>query len=209
MYGGDDGGPYALGYVLRNCGQFVPGAPFRTLLSASPTIWQGKPAIAVKVRCSSLDLVSTTYVDPANDYAALGFETETAIDDRVGVKPTTKPPIRREGVLTYTPSAEGVPLPTKYEFWFVLPDGRKQPQGVVEFLEYTRYTPTADDFDLEKQFGVKPPPEPSPTTETPGVPVSEPSHAGVAGWRSWWPTAVASVVVVLIMLLLAFRRRAA
>jgi hypothetical protein len=192
MYGGDDGGPYTIGHVLRHSGQATPNSAVRrTFLSATPTTWQGKPAIAVRVRSTLGDIVSTTYVDPANDYATLGFECETfdPMTRKKGI-------VRRMGVLTYAPSTEGIPLPGKYELWFVLPDGRKVQQGLEEFQEYSRYTPTADDFDLEKQFGVKPLPPPG----TGGA-------AAAAGRRGWWLYAAAGVLGVITLGLVAYRWR--
>ena len=73
-----------------------------------------------------------------------------------------KRPIKLASRLTYRPSDEGFPLPWKFETWNVLPDGTRVPQSLSEVTEYAKYTPRADDFDLEKQFGVTPPVEPEP-----------------------------------------------
>ena len=199
MYGGDDGGPFTIGYVLRHSGQAIPGTKVqRTFLSASPSTWQGQPAIAIKVRSTFGDIVSTTYVDPANDYAALGYESDSSLDAT-----GKKGPVRRMGVLTYAPSAEGVPLPTKYEMWYILPDGRKVPNGLDEFLEYSRYTPTADDFDLEKQFGVKPLPPP-------GTGIgSNPATSRRLGWWLYGGAALFALVTAGLMVIVRRRRRAA
>ena len=200
MYGGDDGGPFTIGYVLRHSGQAIPGTKVqRTFLSASPSTWQGQPAIAIKVRSTFSDIVSTTYVDPANDYAALGYESDSSLDATTG----KKGPVRRYGVLTYAPSAEGVPLPTKYEMWYILPDGRKVPNGLDEFLEYSKYTPTADDFDLEKQFGIKPLP-----------PLGTGTGANLTASRrlGWWlygGAALFALVTAGLMVIVRRRRRAA
>ena len=194
MYGGDDGGPFTIGYVLRLSGQAIPGTKVqRTFLSASPSTWQGQPAIAIKVRSTFGDIVSTTYVDPANDYAALGYESDGSLDAT-----GKKGPVRRMGVLTYAPSAEGVPLPTKYEMWYILPDGRKVPNGLDEFLEYSRYTPTADDFDLEKQFGIKPLPPP-------GTGIG--SNPATSRRLGWWLYGGAALFALLTAGLIIMRRR--
>ncbi len=199
MYGGDDGGPFTIGYVLRHSGQKLQGTRvLRTFLSATPSTWQGQPAIAIKVRSTFGDIVSTTYVDPANDYAALGYESDSSLDAT-----GKKGPVRRMGVLTYAPSAEGVPLPTKYEMWYILPDGRKVPNALVEFLEYSKYTPTADDFDLEKQFGIKPLP-----------PLGTGTGANLTASRrlGWWlygGAALFALVTAGLMVIVRRRRRAA
>ena len=125
--------------------------------------------------------IDLLYLDPANDLAFLGFESD-GIDD---FKTRKKGPIKFAGRLTYRPSDEGFPLPWKFETWNLLPDGTRVPQSSAEVTEYEKYTPTADDFDLEKQFGVTPP------IETPAeTPVPE-----ELSWRGLY--AVAAVVALL------------
>jgi len=59
MYGGDDG-TATISDVLRYSGKTAPHSTAeRTFLSASSTTWQGKPAIAFKVRSSFGGVVST------------------------------------------------------------------------------------------------------------------------------------------------------
>jgi len=65
------------------------------------------------------------------------------------------------------------------------------PHSFSEVTEYVKYTPTADDFDLEKQFGVKPLP-----------------YGGAAAGRSKsWLYAVAGVLAAVTVGLVAAARR--
>lgn len=135
------------------------------------------------------------YLDPANDLAFMGFDSDGEVDPRTGAKS----PIRLTGWVTYKASAEGFPLPERFETWSVHPDGKRVPHSLTEVIEYVKYTPTADDFDLEKQFGVKPLP--------PGTTVS--AMAASSGGRSWrWLYAGATVMgLVTVALVVVARRR--
>ena len=71
--------------------------------------------------------------------------------------------------------------------------------SLIEYLEFSRYTPTADDFDLEKQFGVKPLPPPGTTAA---------NAAGTAASRLWrWLYIAAGVLGVIALALIAYRWR--
>jgi hypothetical protein len=95
--------------------------------------------------------------------------------------------------VTYGPPTEnGLPFPTAVKGWFVWSKGRREPMTDLTFTEFRRYTPTADELDFEKQFGIPLPALPP----KPGV------LSSAGGSRvSWWLlsglalTAVAAAVV--------------
>lgn len=182
------------GKVLRALND--PTGPYRlrTIESVRDVTWNGRRAVAVRMKIP-FNIRNTVYLDPDNHLAFLGFESDGSFDE----KAKGKGPVRQTGLVTYAPSKEGYPLPTKFEVWYVLPSGRKLPHVVTEFVEYSRYTPTADDFDLEKQFGVKPLPKPaagSPATTA----IAANSRPG------WWLYALAGVFGTVTAGPLAYRR---
>jgi len=197
---------YALGYldavyvntmgeVLRRQTEPKDTGRIPLLESVQATQLEGKSVLAAKFK-SLLDVNSTIYLDPANDYAYLGFDSDGSPDQKTAGK---KGAVKMTGRLTYRPSVEGFPLPVKLEVWYILPNGKRLPQSVTEISSYEKYTPTADDFDLEKQFGDKPLPLPG-------------SAAALAAGRSWWWLyAVAGVLaaVTVGLVVVARRRRAA
>lgn len=168
-----------MGAMLNYAESGAPDGPQYKLLAVRTTEWQGKPAVEATVR-GALDIVTKVFLDPANDLAFQGFESDGSYDE----KTRKKGPIKIVGRVTYRPSDEGFPLPAKFEHWAVLPDGKRVPQSASEVLEYTKYTPTPDDFDLEKQFGVKPLPAGT-GIPVPGQPGTFVPPAPPAG-RSWW-----------------------
>ncbi len=181
------------GIVLRTLGKSDNPTGRRDLVSVQDSTWQGQPAKAVRIK-GQFDLHCTTYLDPSNDLAILGFETDGNYDAAT----RKKGPVRLLGTVTYASSAEGILLPTKSEAWFIMPDGRKLPSTVVEITEYSKYTPTADDFDLEKQFGVKPLP-----------PLGTGTGANLTASRrlGWWLYGGAALFALLTAGLIIMRRR--
>ena len=182
------------GAVMRRQAEAKDASRIPRLDSVQSTQLDGKTVFAAKFT-SLFNIISTIYLDPANDYAYLGFDSDGSHDP----KTRKKGPIKMTGRLTYQASSEGFPIPTKSETWLILPSGKRLLQSVVEISSFEKYTPTADDFDLEKQFGVKPLPLPG-------------STAALAGGRSWrWLYAVAAVLALVTggLVVVARRRRSA
>ncbi len=175
------------GQVLTLIDEGLPTGPQFILLGVRSTEWHGKPVLEAKFGGGSLGLIDLLYLDPANDLGFLGFESNGTYD----FKTRKKGPIKFAGWLTYRPSDEGFPLPWKFETWNLLPDGTRLPQSSAEVTEFARYTPTADDFDLGRQFGVTPesPPEPPAPEELSGRGLY--AAAAVAALLAGWGVAVA------------------
>jgi hypothetical protein len=94
----------------------------------------------------------------------------------------------------------GKRLPEKYEQYQLKADGQKLPQIVIEFSEYTPYTPTADELDMEKRFGLKPiPHEPRPAS-------AKPKSRGW-GLANWLYIGSGILFVLAIGMYLLFRRK--
>jgi hypothetical protein len=170
-----------------------PDGQYCKLVGVRSTEWRGRPAVEAKFE-EMFGIVNLLYLDPANDYAFLGFDSDGMYDHKV----KAKSPIRLTGWMTYKPSTEGFPLPERFETWSVHPDGKRSPHSLTEVIEYVKYTPTADDFDLEKQFGVRPLP--------PGTPVSAMATSGGQSWR-WLYAGAAVLALVTVALVVLTRRR--
>jgi hypothetical protein len=98
--------------------------------------------------------------------------------------------------------AGGNRYPVKVEQHRLQPDGVQRKMSLVEFTEYAPYTPTADDLDLEKRFGVKPVAhEPRPDSAKPRPPKS-------SGSLIWYIVGGVLAVVAVGLVLYARRRRA-
>jgi hypothetical protein len=171
------------------------GHPYQ-VRSTGPTTRGGRPVVGITGR-NEFGITTTSYHDPANHYAFVAFDTDGSLD----IKTRQKRNVRTAGELTYMDGPEGFPIPSEYRQWWVLPDGRRVPIEETRFTEYERYTPTDDDFDLEKQFGVKP------------LPKGQKFDASypVGGRRGWWLWALAGglAVVTAGLVWYARRRRAA
>lgn len=162
------------------------------LLAVRTTEWRSRPAVEAKFE-QAFGIINLLYLDPANDLAFLGFESEGEYDP----KSKAKSPVRITGWVTYRPSDEGFPLPTRFETWAIHPDGRRVPRSLSEVTEFQKYATTADDFDLEKQFGVKPLPLPGTAAAT----------SGGRSWRWLYAGAAAMALVTLALAVVARRRR--
>ena len=155
---------------------------------------------AVRVVTSKGDpaIRTTTYLDAGNHFAFREYESDGIME----MPSRAKLPIKQAGELSYAPGPDGYPIPRTFKEWFVHPDGRKVPKVTVTWEEFARYTPAADDFDLEKQFGIKRLPPPA------GL--SEAMLRGTG--RSWrWLYAVAAVLALVTggLVVVARRRRSA
>jgi hypothetical protein len=144
------------------------------------------------------------YFDPDNSYAYLGHEVSQVMD----VKTRKYVNVKLVGSLTYEPSDLGYPVPKKYVSYYVNPDGTKVPRSEITFLEYSRYTPQPDDFDLEKQFGVKPLPRSAkagPSKIGPGG--GQPYRSGWGIWL-WVGAGVLAVATAGVFVIARKQRKA-
>ena len=76
---------------------------------------------------------------------------------------------------------EGLPFPKSIKSWIVEAGGKRIPQTDVEYTEYKRYTPTPDEVDMEKQFGISPLPLP-PRPELPATARGATPGTKIARW---------------------------
>ncbi len=97
--------------------------------------------------------------------------------------------------------------PTRHEGYYFKSDGKKRMLSESVFLEYAPYTPTADDLDVEKQFGVKlVPPEPRPDPATLKPPEAQPKSAPPPPpGNQTWMYGVACLVFVAVVVAVLFR----
>ena len=102
--------------------------------------------------------------------------------------------------VSYGPATDnGLPFPTAVKGWYVWPTGRREPMTDVEFTEFRRYTPTADELDFEKQFGIP----------LPALPPRPAGSASAAGGRTKWWLLGGLVAVGLIAAVVVVRHRRA
>ncbi len=122
---------------------------------------------------------ANTYLDPANDYIAIAGESDWKKIGYFGKVDEDAPKeFRTFFDIEYAPSAEGYPLPkyirrtTQYNGTPVL---KSQD---VEFLSYEKYTPSPEEFQLEKPYGL--------TTPAVAVVEEKPAVVPAAAPRSYW-----------------------
>ncbi len=138
--------------------------------------FRGKKAAAIGSK-HPIDRLCKTYFDPTNDYAVLGYDMARQQFDGTLFDLIV-------GEIVYEPSDLGYPVPKKYTVHYLEPDGKRIPRLEIDFLEWKRYEPTDEDFDLEKQFGMKPPPR-TPRPEPPPAPQNVEEVPDESGKRPW------------------------
>jgi hypothetical protein len=178
--------------LFSACVQLLQPASGTKMLETSDGEYEGRPSKRITLR-TSYGATLTAHVDRAT-YQHLYSEVDRIVDVKArGYGAGTR--VRK----TEYRSEGGRLWPTRQEEYQVTPDGKRQPWSETTFLEYAPHTPSADELDLEKQFGVKPiPHEPRPESARPGPPPP------VAGGRAWQYAAagLATAAAVLIMVLL-------
>ena len=104
---------------------------------------------------------------------------------------------------TYTPNPGGIPFPKSVKGWYVEANGKKLPMTDIEYTEYKRYTPTPDEVDMEKQFGISPLPLP-PRPELPAARGATPGTK-IARWLYGFAALFAIITAAIVV---RSRRRA-
>ncbi len=161
------------------------------ITSREDTKLAGKPTVKLTIK-ETLGTTARLYLDRANDLAFLRYEADGWIDPKTK-KRTSYMVV---GELTYTATAAG-PMPSRFESYLLKPDGTRVPQEEYTFTTYESYTPQRSDFDLEKQFGLKPLPPPMAS-----------GSSRTAGRSWWWLYAIAAALALVTAgLVVAARRR--
>ena len=110
-------------------------------------------------------------------------------------------------VITYGPPTEnGLPFPVSVKGSYVWPTGRREPMTDIEFTEFRRYKPTADELDFEKQFGIPLPALPPKPTASSGSTLGK--LVGGGGRTKWWLLGGLAVVSLTALAVYLRRRRA-
>lgn len=158
--------------------------------------------LAVLTTTTESGITSKNYYDPANNYSSVGYEMDKVFDS--ATKKLVN--VKVVGEITYGPSDLGYPAPTKYVSNFVNPDGKFIPRVEVNFTKWERYNPTPDDFDLEKQFGVKPLPRPANAGPSPiGSGSAGTDTRGIGRWL--WLAAGILVAITILLAVIVWRKR--
>ena len=103
---------------------------------------------------------------------------------------------------TYTPNPGGIPFPKSVKGWYVEANGKKLPMTDIEYTEYKRYTPTPDEVDMEKQFGISPLPLPP----RPELPAARGATPGTKIAR-WLYGSAALFAIITAAIVIRARRR--
>jgi hypothetical protein len=162
-------------------------------VTSSEDVFEGRKAIKLEFT-DSRQIPLTVYLDKET-HQFLYSEKPRSYD-----MATQK--VKDEKLIARTTYKEvgGKRLPERYDEYKLTAKGEKLPQHVIEFTEYTPYTPTADELDMEKRFGVKPIPHgPRPDSARPG------SKKWPAAY--WWYVAGGVVVLAAIAVLVVSRLR--
>ena len=125
-------------------------------------------------------------------------------------------PIRKVVEISYGPPAAdtGLPFPTAVKTTYHMPDGKQHPGESVTFTEYRRYTPTADEVDVEKVLKVKMPAIPPRPPLPPEGQYLDPDRPGEllpaarrTGWSAWpWYAGGGVLAIAAIAAALRVRR---
>lgn len=136
-------------------GLLEPKSQIVTIVDVKPATHKGRECIEVRAKWDNLHGMvefSNTYLDPANDYITITAETDWKRDL------FTQRESRSFDEIEYTPSAEGFPLPKFYRRRVQFRDDDMIHKArEVEFLSYERYVPAAEEFQLEKPYGLATP----------------------------------------------------
>ncbi len=174
---------------------FVDHKDDKLIGAPKPVDFEGRKAIKLEFTVAQ-DIPKTLYLDQ-DTYQFLYSEMPRSFDFS-----TNQVVANKQIVRTTYQTVAGKRVPLRHEMYKQKPSGEKIPWLEMEFTEYTPYIPTADDLDLEKQFGVKPiQHEPRPA-----------SAMGKKGWlrpASWWYLAGAVFLAVTVGLVLFARKRRA
>ena len=184
------------------------------LIAHGPDTFENRPAIRLHTRKSD-SITSTIYLD-RDTFQLLSVATEVPAEYALrGLPDPEKSNIR----VTYR-DAGAKRYPVRFEHTRSRPNGATRKYMQTDFAEYAPHTPTADELDMEKRFGMKPTPhEPRPpffpTTPPPRFPPPEPPPAGDSRIIDAPPVdhtpryvIVAVVAVALVVVLLfPFRNR--
>ncbi len=133
--------------------------------------YEGKPTLRVTLRMTN-GAKSVTYLERTT-YQHIYTESDKIYDWNARGHVDGKTAARTE----YR-THDGRLWPTRHEWYYFKSDGKKRMLSESVFLEYAPRTPTADELDMEKQFGVKlVPPEPRPDPATLKPPEAQPKPA--------------------------------
>jgi hypothetical protein len=191
----EDSAKYLLRFKILHAVKAQVFLPYEKdqFVSSADDVFEGRKAIKLEFT-DSRQIPLTVYLDKET-HQFLYSEKPRSYD-----MATQK--VKDEKLIARTTYKEvgGKRLPERYDEYKLTAKGEKLPQHVIEFTEYTPYTPTADELDMEKRFGVKPIPHgPRPDSARPG------SKKWPAAY--WWYVAGGVVVLAAIAVLVVSRLR--
>lgn len=132
------------------------------VLGVKPSTWKGQRTIEVRSgwgrqRFRPNEFVNT-HLDPMNDMVTLGAETDWITEPVKGSDPPRVERYKLIDEIAYRESEEGFSLPKSSRRTSLYEDGGPRKIYEVEFLTYDRYTPSSEEFQLERPYGLATPP---------------------------------------------------
>src|SRR6185437_21008 len=116
--------------------------------------YKGRPCVEVRSKWDNrrgMVTYANTYLDPEHDYITMGTESDWSID------PVNKKRRKLYVEIEYLQSSEGFPIPKSSRTSVEFEGGPRIKTYEVEFISYEKYTPSPEDFQLEKPFGLTTP----------------------------------------------------
>ena len=150
--------------------------------------------------------MSSTYLDPANDYITIATERDWSTETNFATDPPTSRRYKWFEEMEYQPSAEGFPMPKYVRRTFQIQGGAVRKVYDLEFLSHEKYVPSPEEFQLEKAYGIPTPVVPPETVRTTPTAEPEPPAAPDKDSPVWPWVAVAIAVMVLVVADFVFRR---
>jgi hypothetical protein len=130
----------SIGDLIRFSELSLHDAPRFRIDSVAEESFHGKKAIAIIGQANS-GPTGTVYLD-RDKLIYLGF-----VNKKEGY----------EGLLTYDEKpGEELPLPKEFVIWKIDVAGKKTVHSREVVVEYVDYSPSAEEFDIEKRYGLKP-----------------------------------------------------
>jgi hypothetical protein len=179
--------------------------PQNSTTTITESAHKGRPCYKVVVAPASrggpLRVITTEYLLDKQHGMVLGKKRNGLLHSPKGSRGITVLDVDQLTEITYGPPTEnGLPFPTAVKGWYVWPTGRREPMTDIEFSEFKRYTPSAEELDFEKQFGIPLPALPP----KPGVL----AKAGGNRVTRWLAGGLALTVIAALVVLIRRRRTA-
>ena len=169
-----------------------PKSVLIAVVEVKPAVWKGRACVEVRTKWDNrhgmIDL-SSTFLDPANDYITIATETDWKLDFIL------KKEYRRFSEIEYAPSAEGFLLPKFVRRTQQYQGEPLRKSGDIEFVSYEKYMPSPNEFHVEQLYGLATP-EVGPATVNTTLP---PEPTAPQKQSPVWPWVAIAIGFILVV----------